>query len=203
MIIWVKEIKSCTEKSSWAHGCSLKIAKWPTKMGKPSLIYNMSLTRRKDGMRFFRSLWRHSNQNQIIEIDILIFFEGVPLLLYELVNVLCFCSFSKPFLICLPIVSMPSKRKSYKSVEFALWCGWYWWLIFLRLPFGYSHIYFKDTGYKKVQDTFIAIDCAIDYYPFWWEVPTKPLIRLFQKAKLRTQLNFHWVFKADYLTYYI
>ena len=78
MIIWVKEIKSCTEKSSWAHGCSLKIAKWPTKMGKPSLIYNMSLTRRKDGMRLFRSLWRHSNQNQIIEIDILIFFEGVP-----------------------------------------------------------------------------------------------------------------------------
>ena len=130
MIIWVKKIKSCPEKSSWAHGCSLKIVKWPTKMGKPSLRYNMSLTCRKDGMRFFRSLWRHSNQNQIIEIDILIFFEGVPLLLYELVNVLCFCSFSKPFLICLPIVSMPSKRKSYKSVEFALWCRWYWWLFY-------------------------------------------------------------------------
>ena len=88
--------------------------------------------------------------------------------------------------VCLFVVSTPSKRKSYKSVEFALWCGWYWWLIFLRLPFGYSHIYFKDTGHKKVQDTFIAIDCAIDYYSFWWEVPTTPLIRLYQKAKLRT-----------------
>ena len=77
MIIWVKKIKSCPEKSSWAHGCSLKFARWPTKIVKPALRYNMSLAR-KDGMRFFRSLWRHLNQNQIIEIDILIFFEGVP-----------------------------------------------------------------------------------------------------------------------------
>ena len=148
MIIWVKKIKSCPEKSSWAHECSLKIAKWPTKMGTPSLRYNMSLTICKDDMRFFRSLWRHSNQNQIIEIDILIFFEGVPLLLslllYQLVNVLYFRSFSKPFLICLPI------------------CCFY--------------------AFKKK----IVNDRETDYYPFWWEVPTKPLIRLFQKAKLRT-----------------
>ena len=77
-MIRVKKIKSCPEKYSWAHECSLKIAKWPTKMGTPSLRYNMSLILCKDNMRISRSLWRHSNQNQIIEIDILIFFEGVP-----------------------------------------------------------------------------------------------------------------------------
>ena len=150
MIIWVKEIKSCTEKSSWAHGCSLKIAKWPTKMGKPSLIYNMSLTRRKDSMRFFRSLWRHSNQNQITEIDILISLK-VPL--FYCINSWMFCisalSQNLSSFVCLFVVSTPSKRKSYKSVELALWCGWYWWLIFLRLAFSYSDIFFKDTGYKK------------------------------------------------------
>ena len=156
MIIWVKKIKSCPEKSSWAHGCSLKIAKWPTKMEKPSLRY-MSLTRCKDDMRLFRWLWRHSNQNQIIEIDILIFFEGVPLLLslllYQLVNVLYFRSFSKPFLICLPICCFYALKKKIVQV---CWVFTLMWLVlvtyFLRLSFSYSHIIpkilvIKSSGY--------------------------------------------------------
>ena len=87
--------------------------------------------------------------------------------------------------VCLFVVSTLWKRKSHKSVRFALWCGWYWWLIFYVSPLV-THIFISKILGIKSQDTFIAIDCAIDYYPFWWEVPTKPLIRLFQKAKLRT-----------------
>ena len=136
MIIWVKKIKSGPEKFSWAHGCSLKIGKWPMKMGKPSLRYNISLTRRKDGVRFVRSLWRHSNQNQIIEIDILIFFEGATLLLYELLNVLYFHSFSKPFLICLPICCFYALKK--KIAKKVCWVFTLMWLVLVTYFFTFA-----------------------------------------------------------------
>ena len=146
MIIWVKNMKSCPEKSSLAHGCSIKIAKWRTKMGKPSLRYNMSLTRLKDGMRFFRLLWRHSNQNQIIEIDVLVFFEGFPFLLYELVNVFYFRSFWKPFFICISICCFYNLEK--KIVEVCWVCTLIW--LVLEISFFYFCLLVTGTFISKI-----------------------------------------------------